>query len=76
MLPFVESTPTMRSSWRAAAERALANALYMASSLADVSAAKVIKPVLLIILFAYVPTLILTTYIPQIATFLPNLITG
>lgn len=50
--------------------------LYMASSLADVSAAKVIKPVLLIILFAYVPTLILTTYIPQIATFLPNLITG
>ena len=33
MLPFVESTPTMRSSWRAAAERALANALYMASSL-------------------------------------------
>ena len=50
--------------------------LYMASGLADVSAAKVIKPVLIIILCAYLPTLILTTYIPQISTFLPNLITG
>lgn len=50
--------------------------LYMASGLADVSAAKVMKPVLIIILCAYLPTLILTTYIPELSTFLPNLVSS
>lgn len=50
--------------------------LYMASGLANVSAAKVIKPVVIIILCAYLPTLLLTTYIPGLSTFLPNLILG
>ncbi|MGI6616552.1 MAG: TRAP transporter large permease [Saccharofermentanales bacterium] len=50
--------------------------LYMASGMAGISAAKVIKPVLILILFAYVPTLILTSYIPELSTWLPNLILG
>lgn len=35
-----------------------------------------IKPMLLIIVFAYLPTLILTTYIPDMSLFLPNLLMG
>ena len=50
--------------------------LYMASGMAGISAAKVIKPVLTIILFAYVPTLLLTTFIPELSTWLPSLILG
>lgn len=50
--------------------------LYMASGMANISAARVIKYVLIIIIFAYVPTLILTTYIPSLSTWLPALILG
>ncbi len=50
--------------------------LYMASGMAGVNAAKVMKPVILIILFAYFPTLLLTTFIPELSTWLPNLILG
>ena len=32
-----------------------------------------LKPSLKIILFAWIPTLILTTYIPQLSLFLPRL---
>jgi len=50
--------------------------LYMASGMAGISAGRVIKYVLYIILFAYVPTLILTTFIPALSTWLPSLIMG
>lgn len=50
--------------------------LYMASGMAGISAGRVMKYVVYIILFAYVPTLILTTYIPALSTLLPSLIMG
>ena len=50
--------------------------LYMASGMANISAARVIKPVLILILCAYLPTLLLTTYIPAFSTWLPSLILG
>lgn len=48
--------------------------LYMSSGMANISAARVVKPVLLIILFAYVPTMALVTLIPELSTWLPSLI--
>jgi len=50
--------------------------LYMASGIAGVSAAKAMKPTFKIILFAYLPTLILVTMIPELSTWLPSLILG
>lgn len=50
--------------------------LYMASGMAGISAGRVMKYVLIIILFAYVPTLIMTTYIPALSTWLPSIILG
>lgn len=50
--------------------------LYMASGMAGVNAAKVMKPVLLIIIFAYLPTLMMITFIPELSTWLPNLVLG
>ena len=50
--------------------------LYMSSKLAGANVAKVTKYILIYIACAYVPTLIVTTYIPDLATFLPKLILG
>lgn len=50
--------------------------LYLSSKIAGVNSARVIKYSLILIVFAYVPTLLLTTYIPQVATFLPRLFLG
>jgi len=50
--------------------------LYLSAQLAGVNSAKVIKPSIVLILFAYVPTLILTTYVPVISVFLPSLFLG
>jgi tripartite ATP-independent transporter DctM subunit len=50
--------------------------LYMSSQLAGVNALKVTKYVLILILFAYIPTLLLTTYVPEVSTFLPKLLLG
>lgn len=50
--------------------------LYMTSSLSKVDSIRIMKYCLIIICFAYLPTLLLTTYVPQIATFLPNLVLG
>ena len=50
--------------------------LYMASGMAGISAAKAIKPVLIIIACAYIPTLLLTTFIPELSTWLPGLVLG
>lgn len=50
--------------------------LYMTSSIAKVDTLKIMKYSLIIILFAYLPTLLLTTYVPAVSTWLPNLILG
>ena len=50
--------------------------LYMASGMAGVNAAKAMKPTLILILFAYLPTLLLATFIPALSTWLPNLVLG
>ena len=33
-------------------------------------------PTLMMILFAWLPTLIITTYVPEVALWLPNLLLG
>ena len=50
--------------------------LYLSSKLAGVNSARVIKYALMLIVFAYVPTLILTTFVPEVSTFLPKLFLG
>lgn len=50
--------------------------LYLSSKIAGVNSASVIKYSLILIVCAYIPTLILTTYVPQVATFLPRLFLG
>lgn len=50
--------------------------LYMASRVCKCDTASMIKPVAKLILFAYLPTLLLTTFIPEISLWLPRLILG
>lgn len=50
--------------------------LYLGARICKVDTKEMIKPMLLIIVFAYLPTLLLTTYIPDMALFLPNLLMG
>jgi TRAP-type C4-dicarboxylate transport system permease large subunit len=50
--------------------------LYLGARICNVDTKEMIKPMLLIIVFAYLPTLILTTYIPDMSLFLPNLLMG
>jgi C4-dicarboxylate transporter DctM subunit len=48
--------------------------LYLSSRICNVSTRLMLKPCLTIILFAYIPTLIITTYIPWVSLWLPGLI--
>lgn len=48
--------------------------LYLSSRVFKTSTAKEIKPMLFLILFAYVPTLLITTYCPGFSTWLPTLL--
>lgn len=50
--------------------------LYMASRVCKCDTASMIKPVAKLILFAYLPTLLLTTFIPEVSLWLPRLILG
>ena len=50
--------------------------LYMSAGMAKVNAAKVMKPVLKIIGFAYIPVLAIITLFPELSTWLPELILG
>lgn len=50
--------------------------LYLSSRIANTSTKLILKPMIMIILFAYVPTLIVTTYIPAFSLWLPELIMG
>lgn len=50
--------------------------LYLAGRLNKTPINETLYPTLIMILFGWLPTLILTTYIPELALFLPNLILG
>lgn len=50
--------------------------LYLAGRICGTSAKDMIKPSLIIILFCYVPVLLLTTYIPQLSLWLPQHLLG
>ena len=50
--------------------------LYLSARICKVDTSAIMKPMLTILLFAYLPTLILTTYIPEISLWLPRLIMG
>lgn len=50
--------------------------LYLGSRVTGVSVQAMIKPTLIMIFFAWLPTLILITYIPQISLYLPGLFYG
>ena len=50
--------------------------LYLGAQVTNVPVRDLIGPTMLFILFAWLPTLVLTTFIPEIALFLPDLLLG
>jgi len=50
--------------------------LYLGAQVTNVSVRELIGPTMIFILFAWLPTLVLTTFIPEIALFLPDLLHG
>ena len=50
--------------------------MYLGGRICNVNTSEMIKPCLFLICFAYIPTLLVTTYVPAMATFLPELILG
>ena len=47
--------------------------LYLAGRISGAEVSSMLKPTMTLILFAWIPTLLITTYIPEIALFLPKL---
>ena len=50
--------------------------LYLGAQVTNVPVRDLIKPTMIFILFAWLPTLVLTTFVPEIALFLPDLLLG
>ena len=50
--------------------------LYLGARVSGTPVNKMMKPVLIMILFAWLPTLMVTTYVPSVALWLPNLLLG
>ena len=50
--------------------------LYLGARIGNTSVNSMMKPTLIMILFAWIPTLLLTTYIPEVALALPDLVYG
>jgi TRAP-type C4-dicarboxylate transport system permease large subunit len=50
--------------------------LYLGSQVTDVPVRQLIWPTLIFIVFAWLPTLLITTFIPGIALWLPNMFFG
>ncbi|WP_068314511.1 TRAP transporter large permease [Polycladidibacter hongkongensis] len=50
--------------------------LYLGARVTEVPVNEILKPTLLFIVFAWLPTLMLTTFIPQLALWVPNLLLG
>ena len=50
--------------------------LYLGAQICDTPVSKMLWPTLVFIIFAWLPTLMLTTFIPSLALWLPNLLLG
>jgi tripartite ATP-independent transporter DctM subunit len=50
--------------------------LYLSTQLSGADVGETLRPLIIMILFAWLPTLILTTYVPDLALFLPRLLLG
>jgi len=50
--------------------------LYLGAQVTDVPIRKLISPTLIFIIFAWLPTLMLTTFLPDVALWLPDLLLG
>lgn len=50
--------------------------LYLGARVGKTSVRSMMKPTLIMIMFAWIPTLLLTTYIPQVSLALPEFILG
>lgn len=50
--------------------------LYLGAQVCDVPVSRMLWPTLIFITFAWLPTLMLTTFIPELALFLPDLLLG
>jgi C4-dicarboxylate transporter DctM subunit len=50
--------------------------LYLGARVADTRVSKMMWPTFLMIGFAWIPTLIITTYFPGVSLWLPNLLLG
>jgi TRAP-type C4-dicarboxylate transport system permease large subunit len=50
--------------------------LYLGSKVTETPVNEMLKPTLIFIVFAWLPTLMLTTFIPQLALWVPNLLLG
>jgi len=50
--------------------------LYLAARIFKVNASDIIKPTVFLILIAYIPTLLLVTYVPEISLWFPKLVLG
>ncbi|MEL6205406.1 MAG: TRAP transporter large permease [Pseudomonadota bacterium] len=50
--------------------------LYLGAQVADTPVSKMLWPTLIFIIFAWLPTLMLTTFIPELALWLPDLLLG
>ncbi len=50
--------------------------LYLGARIGETSVNSMLKPTLMMILFAWIPTLLLTAYVPEVALALPDLVYG
>ncbi len=50
--------------------------MYLSAQLAGATVKETMRPTLILIIFAWIPTLILTTYVPSLSLWLPNLLLG
>jgi C4-dicarboxylate transporter DctM subunit len=50
--------------------------LYLSSRIYGVDVGQIMKPVVFLLLFAYLPTLLLTTFVPGLSLWLPNSVLG
>lgn len=50
--------------------------LYLGAQVCETPVAKMLWPTLMFIIFAWLPTLLLTTFVPSLALWLPNLLLG
>jgi len=50
--------------------------LYLGSRMGKTPVAEMLRPTMILIAFAWLPTLLITTYVPEVALFLPDLLLG